>query len=463
MSAPATLSRGLTGRAESWAVGATLVLVATAFAVCLVPALRHWMILPVTACGVLVAPDVADWARKRTDVFDPQAVVALAVLHFFYTAPVLHVALDDWPPDVPPADDWRVALGHMAVVNVAGLLLYRMVLARPSARPRLLLAGVDRRRLLFVGAVALSVSVGTFVLFGGTALDRDLAGQGVTVLVSSSFPLLAFVLALVAWRDTFRWRPSLLVLALLVFVAVLVVADGLQGSRSAVSWPLLIALGMCHLLVARVRRRVVIVSVLGILTCVYGFGFVTGGLSSSTGRDVPGLLLGHLGHADIQALVLDRVGADASPLAHGATYLGDAASFLPGDPPVVGKIQAGTDMLYGAGSYDAGITSSRVYGLTGEAMLNFGPLGAIAVFLPFAWLVRRARAYHRHARGHDGNLGMRVLAPALPVALVVVLTADLDNTIWFTANNMAVIAVALLLSRRRAVDTPERDMPLVRQ
>ncbi len=480
--APAVASRGLDARAASWAAGAVLVLVVTAFLVCLVPPMRHWMVVPVTACGVLVVPDVVDWARRRLDVFDPQAVVALVSLHFFFAAPILHVVLDHWPSFVPPAEDWRAALGRMAVVNVAGLLLYRLVLARPDPPVRLALHDVRRARMLPVGGAVLLVSIGAFAMFvarfGGvdgyvsymTSVDRDLAGYGVVVLVSSSFPLVAFLLALIGRREVFRRRPSLLVLALVVFLPAQLVAGGLWGSRSSVIWPLLIAIGMCHLLVVRVRRRVVVGSLLGILGFMYVYGFYksagmdavdifTGDrtvteLSSETGRDLPGLLLGDLARADIQALTLERVGADAAPLGYGGTYVGDIASFLPGstDLHLHGKVRAGTDMLYGAGSFDAGVRSSRIYGLAGEAMLNFGVGGAVCVFLPFAWLVRWARACHRRAREPGGSLGLRVLAPALPIALVVVLTADLDNVTWFVANHVALLAVIVLLSRR----APER-------
>lgn len=471
---------GLNARAASWVVGAVLVAVVVAFLVCLVPALRHWMILPVAVCGVLVAPDVVDWARKRLDAFDPQAVVALMGLHFFFLAPILHVVMDYWPRYEPPAEDWLVALGRMAVVNVVGLLVYRVVLARPDPRVRLSLRRVERSRLLLVGLLVLLAGLAAFMAFvaqfggiGGyvgymTSADRDLAGYGLAVVASSSFPFVAFLLALVAWPGAFRRRPWLLVLVLLAFVVVQLLVGGLRGSRAGVIWPLLIAIGMCHLLVAPVRRRVLLGALVAILGFMYLYGFYksvgrgavdifTGArtvseLSGETGRDLPVLLLGDLGRADIQALTLERVRGDTAPLGYGVTYLGDIASLLPGDlaAGIPDKVHAGTDILYGTGTYDAGNRSSRIYGITGEATLNFGVAGAVCAFLPFAWLVRWSRACHRRARSPDGSLGLRVLAPVLPIALLVTLTSDLDNVIWFVANHAAVIVAVVLLSRRRA-------------
>jgi hypothetical protein len=483
------LPAGLNARAASWVVGAVVVTTAVLFFVCLVPALRHWMMLPVTLCGVLVAPDVVDWARKQLDVLDPQAVVALMGMHFFFLAPILHVIMDYWPRYEPPAEDWLAALGRMAVVNVAGLLVYRIVLARPDPAIRIPLRRVERGRVVLVSSLVLLAGITAFAVFiaqfggiGGyvdymTSPDRDLTGYGLTVVASSSFPFVALMLALVVKPSAFRDRRWLLVFVLLAFVAVQFLVGGLRGSRASVIWPLLIAIGMCHLLVVPVRRRVLLGSLAAIVGFMYVYGFYksvgreaidifTGArtvdeLSTETGRDLPVLLLGDLGRADIQALTLERVGADVVPLRHGATYLGDIASLLPGDL-VLGlpdKVAAGTDMLYGAGSFDVGHRSSRIYGLTGEAMLNFGVVGAVGVFLPFAWLVRWSRACHRRARGPDGSVDLRVLAAVLPIALVITLTSDLDNVIWFLANHVAVIGLVVLLSRVDATRTNVLAVP----
>jgi hypothetical protein len=309
-----------------------------------------------------------------------------------------------------------------------------------------------------------------------TSPDRDLTGYGLMVVASSSFPFVALMLALVVKPSAFRDRRWLLVLVLLAFVAVQLLVGGLRGSRASVIWPLLIAIGMCHLLVVPVRRRVLIGALAAIVGFMYVYGFyksvgreaidiftgarTVGELSTETGRDLPVLLLGDLGRADIQALTLERVGGNVAPLSLGATYLGDIASLIPGELVlnIPDKVAAGTDMLYGAGSFDAGRRSSRIYGLTGEAMLNFGVVGAVGVFLPFAWLVRWSRACHRRARDQDGSVGLRVLGAALPIALLVTLTSDLDNVIWFVTNHVAVVGVVLLLSR---VDATRADVQAI--
>ncbi|MET0133931.1 MAG: hypothetical protein ABW215_10110 [Kibdelosporangium sp.] len=464
-------------RAASWAIGAVAVTVAVTSLLCLVPALRHWLILPVATCGILVAPDVVDWSRKRLDTFDPQAILALVGAHFFFFAPLLHVTLDYWPRFVPPSTDWRAALGDMAWINVVGLLIYRCVLASVrDVRPRPAFA-VDRDRMIFAGGMVFAASLVSFVAlvasFGGlggyvgfmTSPDRDLTGYGLTVLTSSAFPLVGLTLVLVRWRTVLRRRPHLLILLVVVFVLVQFVAGGLRGSRGSLIWPVLIALALCHLIVVPLRRRILALVLLAILGFMYVYGFYksvnsnvldifTGAksvseLAEETGRDIPGLLLGDLARADIQALVLERQRGGTAPLGHGISYLGDVTSLIPRGAglSVPGKSEIGTDMFYGAGTFDSGFRSSRIYGLAGEATLNFGAVGGMLSFLPLGLVVRAACSRYRRARGADSSLALKLLAPAMSISVVLLLTSDLDNFLWFVASQMFALLLVVGLAR----------------
>jgi len=466
-------------RAAGWLLGALGVGATVAGFVLLVPGLRHWMVLPVAACGVLVAPDLVDWVRGRLDVLDPQATVALVGTHFFVLAPLLHVTLDYWPRYLDPVADWRGALGTMAMLNFAGLLLYRVVLAAPDRVRKSPVVRLDYPRLQVLGLAVLTVSLAVFVGlvlgFGGlsgyltslTSLDRDVAGYGPVFLIADCFPLLGFVLVLLRGRNLLRRRPLLLVALVVVFVLAQFVVAGLHGSRSSVIWPVLIVIGMCHLLVAPLRKRTLVAMLIMISGFMYLYGFYksagadvvdlltgdrsVGEISSETGRDIPLLLLGDLARADIQALVLDREQTRPDLAAHGLTYLGDLLFLVVRDvrPDLPDKVAVGTDLLYGPGAYDSGLRSSQIFGLAGEATLNFGPFGAVLSFIPLGLVVRFARSRHRTALRPGAPVDGKLLASALPMVVVLVLTADLDNVAWFAVNNVAVLAFVVVLARRR--------------
>ncbi|MET1074467.1 MAG: hypothetical protein ABWY11_17600 [Umezawaea sp.] len=466
-------------RAAAWMLGALVVGALVGAFVLFVPPLRHWMVFPVAVSGVLVAPDFVDWARGRLDVLDPQAVIALVGAHFFVLAPLLQVTLDSWPRYLEPVTDWRSALGTMAALNVAGLLLYRALLAAPD-RPRPTpVARVDLTRLAALGSGVVLVSLTAFAAlvagFGGPAgyvaalsnLDKDLAGYGPLFLVASCFPLVAFVLVVLRGRDLLRRRPLLVVVLVVAFALVQFAAAGLHGSRSSVIWPVLMAIGTCHLLVTPLRKRTLVATLIAICGFMYLYGFYksagadavdifTGDrsveeISSDTGRDIPLLLLGDLARADIQALALDRELARPDLAGNGLTYLGDLLFLVARDlrPDVPDKVAIGTDLLYGPGSYESGTRSSQIYGLAGEATLNFGPFGAVLSFIPLGLVVRLARSRHRAALLPGAPVDVRLLASWLPIVVILVLTADLDNVLWFAVNNVAVLACVVLLSRRR--------------
>lgn len=466
------------GRAASWLVGAVVVAIASGSAVVLQPGLRHWYVLPVSLCGILIIPDAVDFARGRLDTFDPRALVGLMGTYFFFVTPLLHVVLNYWALYVDGPADWRNALGRMAVLNLLGLSIYRAVLApRPASAPKPL-PPTDDRRLRGLAAVIALVGFVTFGLLvgslGGPASyvqtvagnPAALKGLGYALLISTAFPAALLILVLSRFRDFFRRRPVALVPVLLVYVAAELFVGGVAGSRSHTVWSLVIGVGLCHLLIKPVRRAVLGILLLLLVAFMYFYGFYKSegtqafsalqqgesisDLSASTGRNVDSLLLGDFGRADVQALLLDRVTQDHAPLAHGETYIGDLTFLVPHSLRVVPtKVQAGTDVMYGKGSYTADFQSSYVYGLAGEATLNFGPVGAVLAFLPFGLLVRAATAFYRRCQASPQARGFALMAPGLALGTALILTSDLDNLAWFLLNYVFYAVVLALGSSRR--------------
>jgi hypothetical protein len=70
-------------------------------------------------------------------------------------------------------------------------------------------------------------------------------------------------------------------------------------------------------------------------------------------------------------------------------------------------------------------------------------------FLPLGFVVRFARSRHRAALRPESPVDGKLLASVLPVVVVLALTADLDNIVWFVVNDVAVLACVVALSRRR--------------
>jgi hypothetical protein len=474
----ARVPSGSGDRQISWIIGTALILATTLVAAVLVPSLRHWFLVPVALCGILIAPDAVDWARGRLDTFDPQAMLGLLGLHFFYVGPLLHVTLDYWALYLAGSDDWRRALGNMAVLNLLGLILYRGALA-----PRITAGGgsfrpTDTRRLTRLAAVlavggalcfaALVASMGGPLSYLRIMADdrQQLAGLGFVLLISKMFPTAALIGVLIRYRAFFRGHTAVLFLPLMLYVLTEMMIGGLGGSRSHTVWSLVIGVGLCHVLIKPIRRSTLAALFALLVTFMYFYGFykaegsqafqaISDGsslaqLSSDTDRDLASVLLGDLGRADLQALLLERERAGWAPVAHGLTYIGDLTFLVPdhlGLGSIPDKVEAGTNMLYGNGTVSPEFQSSRVYGLAGEAVLNFGPAGAVLGFLPLAFVIRGAASFYRRCLASPQSPGMAVLAPGLSIAAALTLTSDVDNLAWFVLNYLFFSLVLGVASR----------------
>jgi hypothetical protein len=438
--------------------------------------LWHWFVIPVSVCGALIGIDAVAWLRRQLDIFDPQALLALVGLHFFYIAPLLHVVLDHWASHVIPPASWRDALGAMASLNAIGLGIYRCVVRLPMRNSAAGRFRLDESRFYRVMTLAIAVALIAFVvelaMFGGvggflitmTQERETLVGMGWLLMIAEQSPALIFVYIVVRWRRQLAARRTLVFVIVCGLAIAQFMVGGLRGSRSTTVWPVLLALMLVHLLLFRLSRKAIVVAALILGLFMYSYGLyksagvevvdiARGGrtiaeVSGKTGRDVPTVVLHDLARADVQALLLDRKLHGQGDLGHGLSYLGDLSflipdRLLPGSPP--SKVVLGTETLYGSGSYDAGRHASRVYGIAGEAMLNFGPLGVIPSFVVLALLIRRVHHFYLRSQRGD-HLGPKILAPSLCMVAVLALTSDLDNLTLILVTRFVPLAVVVLLA-----------------
>lgn len=466
------------------------------------PPTAHWFVAPVWLCGVLIGRDAVDWCRGRVALYDPAGIVGLIGVHFFFLAPLLHVAWDSWMLYVEPPADWRPWLGAMATINAAGLLLYRAARQRGRAAGR---GSTDHRGyalergpLLFAAGCGMVISgalqLWVYAEHGGIPGYIDaftqsvgrpesqsaFAGMGWLFMVSESFPILAMIAFAVIATRTRIGRTWAVILAVLAGYFVLkLVFGGLRGSRSNTIWGVFWAVGIIHLWIRPVSKRFVLAGVGLLVAFMYLYGFYKDlgrdvvtvyeeGALSEVGeahkRTLQDLVLGDLGRADVQAFVLYRLAlADRDyRYAWGRTYLGTAALLIPrriwpGRPPT--KVQEGTEAQFGVGSYDEETwASSKVYGLAGEAMLNFGPLVVPLAYLGFGLLIGRLQRVHARLRDGDARL---LGYPFILNLCFAILFSDSDNLLFmFVKDGLVPLSLVWVCSRR--VGTRPAPAPALR-
>lgn len=434
--------------------------------------LIHWFIIPVTVCGVIIGIDLVEWLRGRIGLLDPNGLLGLLGYHFFFLAPLLMVIWNyrmKYLPDQP--EDYRSWLGGMAILNCAGLLIYRWTRKKSALRilrsqlrkPIRSMWKIEPKRFWVLFSLFTVVSCGTqiwiFISLGGirgymNMYTNWLAGQDLfrgTALVFSvaeSFPILLMI-GIAVWARN-KQKSWFTLASLFCVLAVLeLVAGGLRGSRGNVIWSLFWIAGMVHLYIRRLPRVVALIAI----CALYGFVSLyaayklhgtnlldqlalSGDYTSTISDTAEGpatVLVGDFSRSDVQAYLLYKITNQQIPeYALGQSYLGALTMLIPhtlweNRPPTVVKWT--TNAEYGTGAYESGyLQSSRIYGIAGEAMLNFGPIGLLLAYAVFGALVARIRVFMRTLQSGDSRL---LMIPFVINSLFLLLLSDSDNCVFY--------------------------------
>lgn len=452
---------------------------------------RHWFVLPLTFCGVLIVADIVAWVRGQLDSFDPKALVALFMFQTAYIGPMLHVSMElhneGWNVQVR---DWQTWFGYMSVLWLGGVAAmkiaqnYSFRRSQPVKRQWLLHAGRLVPSLgLAIGVSAIASAV-VLVFFGGLQKHDDVdfvAGSSaknisVLLMLADPLPLLCFAGLVYMFKHPSRRRSVYFAFGLLVALLIAEVPLlGLRGSRSAMAVLLLMGTMMCHYLIARIDVKWVLLGGVVLFGAAYVYKFYkvlgTEGfralesaekrheLERRSGNTMIGTLLGDIGRSDMQTFLLYRVTehGDRYDYRFGQTYLMAAGMFIPraiwpGKPP--GKTKAGTEAQYGRGTFDEKRRkSARVYGLWGEAMLNFGPLGVLLISIPYGLLLGFYRRKLLSLPADDARL---FFVPIITYLMTWWIISDTDNLMFALLKNGTLLGATVWYA-----SVPRRLEPVV--
>ncbi len=445
----------------------------------------HWFTIPVLMSGIIIGMDAIDWIRKKVDLFDPVGFIGLFGFHFFFLAPLLQIYWDFGMTYVDPPDDWRNWLGGMAIINSLGLIIYRktrkFIFNKLATKKIKSYWKINTLKMLRISIPLLIIMFSTQVLiyarYGGifgyittfTEKTDDFEGQGFLFLISESFPIiLLFLIALLLRKSKHKKNILLIFSFLLIYFIIRIFFGGLRGSRSNILWAMIWAVGVIHLWLRPLSRKFIYFGIIILIVFALGYDVYKkagsdvlkaiqhkGSLlevSEKSGRGIDTVLLDDLSRTNVQAYVLYKLVAypDSYQLALGRSYLGDISILIPKKiwpDRIPTKVKEGTDIIKGQGSYDKyDYISSRIYGLTGEFMLNFGYLFTPLTFIILGVYVALIRYLLYFLRPDDGRL---LLYPFLVISCFLILVQDLDNFIFGLTKNFSLPFIIVFLSSVR--------------
>jgi hypothetical protein len=426
----------------------------------------HWCLVPLMACLVVVGADAIKWFRGGCDTFDPKGLLGVFGLNFFFLAPLLVVYYDPEIGLVNRPPDWRPWIGYMALLNLGGLLTYQVAqhfafnrltspaktiwLPAPNRQNWVPLCAVC---IAFLGWLVVLVTMGGFRGLIEQHLYRERTWGGLGFF--RMFMKAGMILCLIAltFRRRSRHRISfLLVACMLLLFLVGQIAFGEFGTRRAsMLYPLVWAVGIIHYYWRHLTSRHLLLAMIPVflLVQVYtlykvrGKEFLAALRGETTMTRVAekaqanpfAVLIGAMSRADIQAWMVYkkvRFPGDYNPR-HGRTYL-DAPFFqIPHwlTPwyryRASVKLRAGTAFMFGEGFYVPGRPwrrSLRIYGLAGEAILNFG---FWAIPIAFGVLGLVVGYYRRKWLSWQWGDTRFFVAPFACVLALLALNSDSDN------------------------------------
>lgn len=435
----------------------------------------HWSIIPIFISGVIIGTYLIRLITNKISIFDPIGIIGVFGFWFFFLTPLLHILYDYWMPlaKISSPSDWKEWIGVWATLNLFGLLIFKFTLnltfQKAKFKPKLW--SIYNRTFwpsLIIGLlVSLGLQILVYIKFGGILgyiITFEEAyihgflpflGWGIIFSLSESFPVLFFFLyILLAQRNKFIRKPSILWFMFIIFVILKILFGGLRGSRFEIIVSLFWAAATIYFMLRSFRIKEIFFVGLFSLAFLYIYGFYKGAgrdvfslltgkvsleeLEKRTRRDEFVLFLGDLSRADVQSFLLYRLlEVREYEYAWGRTYIGTLSLLIPRfiwpeRPPT--KVKEGTEALYGPGSYPI-FRATNVYGFAGEIMLNFGPLFVPIGFAIWGWLVGLIRRLLFNLNQGDPRF---LVIPWLIVFVSLSFPmSDSDNLLFFLAKYIA--------------------------
>jgi hypothetical protein len=448
----------------------------------------HWFVLPAMACGILMGSDVVRWLQGLMDPFDPKGLIGIVIFYGFFIAPMLHVYWNIYGSELIFTGDPRHWLAVVGCANFLGLILYKLAQRWSFKRtaPVTTVWQLIPVRILPILAIATVIAFCAQFYFyfvvlrrGGASADLQIAtGYGWLIMLSDPLPIL-FLTAFIAWTSTPRGNRNWLLIAITLAIGAMAqfIWVGLRGSRSATVYGVFWAVGLVHYYWRRLRPVHLLLGLAILVPFLYVYGFYKSGgwravkalevgeslerVERRTGRTIYGVLLGDLARADVQARIANEIAErhNGYQLRYGLTYLAALSKLIPRTAWELlvgnlsfkddwGKAKAFSDLNNGKGVYHPKYwRPSQVYGLSGEAMLNFGFAGVPWAWFIFGLVVGWARRKRETLAPGDTRW---VLMLFLSLLLTIATISDLDNIVFVAFQIGFIVYICIYLWSRKA-------------
>ena len=469
------------------------------FSLIVKPGIRHWSLIPLFFCGFLTGIDAFRWIRGAYDTFDPNGLIGAFGVNFFFIAPLLCLMFE---PDVAMQNisnptNWELWIGYMAILNIVGLLIYKSTqyfafrFVSPSRKVWQISSG-NALPIMFLAAILASfcwvmvmIKMGGFAgIIQSTIYREDTAWQGVGKyrIPMRSFVILCVIIMTLLRKSSLKSNWFILCVIYIGCFAGQILTGGLSGSRNVTVFLMIWISGIIHYYWRSLKAKHIIIGIIPLLVFAYVYGlykkegsYFVGVFRRETtfreiaiqnNKDFAGLLVGDLSRADIQAWMLYKYNDPSFNFnfRKGRTYLAASVWLIPKflipwqKLPDSYKTRTGTAFMFWEGFYspwDKNKKSLRMYGLAGEAIMNFGILGVPVMFGVWGLIMGYYRKKWITWNCNDSRF---LIAPHLSILLLLALISDSDNVFgYFFGAGLISIFLVWLISKKNLLADVNQD------
>jgi oligosaccharide repeat unit polymerase len=436
--------------------------------------------------------------QKRVCAGLPKNLLTLPALVFswvyFVVVPFANVVFDTYVDEFVFTEEPILSITRLNYFNAALLLVavFGTMLARkreykppPKEQP------FDAAILALLLLLVVQLAWGFYLIyFSGNFLSEFASqdawqGSLAAYAVVESAPLaFCWLVTLYYARKGERPIGLMVPVILLVELVLLLGLSSSRGSRVAMLSQLFFCVMIFNYSIYRFKLRDYLLGALacGLFLPIYAYykyagieglrDYLSGNNTASvaeTYNNPVSFLIGDIGRADMQAPLLARyLEGSFSPNYYGESYLAAFTLLIPKDARpswLRSKTQVGAQAQLDRGtgsqgyrgviSVDGVYESSRIYGLFGEALLNFGLFGLPFAFLLFGYLFRRV-----FLKVSDTVTWRQLLvAPYLCFVPIFMLFYDLDNILVQTLSVWAVPFLTVFVADKLAARKHRHSRP----
>lgn len=403
--------------------------------------------------------------KQGGSVFHPIPLVSIILFIFFLLPPLFAYHYKIGLLYITKDIDFDFYLPLISWIYLLGIILFYFgcVLGYKNIVALELKTEISNKNLLLITTFFLSISffaqLVIFVKFGGiygymnawTDDRSNFDGLGKWFMLAEPFPIILIFFIFIKYREKLRNNFYLLVLTFLIFFGSKMLFGGLRGSRSNTIWGLFWFAGLVHLYLYKLKKIHFIIGIifLSIFMPIYGV-YKTYGVDSLGGEysisdtnryennPLLDIYVNDFSRASINAFQMSQYFNTDYKEKLGSTYYSSVLILLPflkNSYTGHDKNTAGSELVYEQKmslSYKDDFDNSRVYGVYGEGLLNFGPYAGVFLFFVFGYLVMKLDNLSRSV-GKDNFLILFV--PFLSNLSFVLLLSDSDNAIFFLIKN----------------------------